>query len=95
MFMDESEVQSSRALEAHSSNIAKQREVTHHIRKVKRGASGVAQSTGEDASSAAPALYSAPRGLKTNAAADYDSDENVKPQVHFLGRRRHLIQTHS
>jgi len=42
MFMDESEV-SSRALEAHNSNIAKQREVTHHIRKQKRASSGVAQ----------------------------------------------------
>ena len=81
MFMDESEVQSSRALEAHSSNIAKQREVAHHIRKAKRGSSGVAQSTGEDSANA-PAAFApaAPRGLKANDAANYDSDENSKPQ---------------
>ena len=84
MFMDESEVQSSRALEAHSSNIAKQREVTHHIRKAKRGSSGVAQSTGEDSSASAQGSSSfvvPPRGLKANEAANYDSDENSKPQV--------------
>jgi hypothetical protein len=27
----------------------------------------------------------APRGLKANAAADYDSDENGKPQVKGFG----------
>ena len=92
MFMDESEVQSSRALEAHSSNIAKQREVAHHIRKAKRGSSGVAQSTGEDFSgSAHAASYSAPappRGLKANDAANYDSDENSKPQAKSDVERR-------
>ena len=81
MFMDESEVQSSRALEAHSSNIAKQRETAHHIRKAKRGSSGVAQSTGEDSASGPAAFVpTAPRGLKVNDAANYDSDENSKPQ---------------
>ena len=86
MFMDESEV-SSRALEAHNSNIAKQREVTHHIRKQKRASSGVAQPTGEESggSALAPATYAPPRGLKANAAADYDSDENGKPQVMGFG----------
>lgn len=80
MFMDESEVQSSRALEAHSSNIAKQREVTHHIRKAKRGSSGVAQSTGEDTVGSSGVVLP-PRGLRANDAANYDSDENSKPQA--------------
>ena len=79
MFMDESEVQSSRALEAHSSNIAKQREVTHHIRKAKRGSSGVAQSTGEDSSASAQGSSSfvvPPRGLKANEAANSAADDS-------------------
>jgi hypothetical protein len=82
-FMDESEVQSSHALGAHRSNIDKQREVAHHIRKAKRGSSGVAQSTGEESSGSGAAYYAPaapPRGLKANDAAPYDSDENGKPQ---------------
>jgi hypothetical protein len=98
MFMDESEVQSSRALEAHSSNISKQRETAHHIRKAKRGSSGVAQSTGEDFSGSAhgPTNYSAPappRGLKVNDGANYDSDENSKPPAQSDVERRLQVQS--
>jgi hypothetical protein len=53
--------------------------VTHHIRKAKRGSSGVAQSTGED-SVGSSGVVVPPRGLRANEAANYDSDENSKPQ---------------